>query len=84
MTYNPAFEDGHCSEQGHVPGCPGAAGGDHEFDLHAAIVEQRTAGGYVIAPLSMLRCSECGDLLDAYGCCVVHGLLDTEMRDGWD
>lgn len=47
----------------HVPGCPGMAGGDHE---------------YVTAPLSMLRCDECGDLLDGYGACDIHGPLDIE------
>ncbi len=54
-----------CSED-HVPGCPGRAGGDHEY----------------IVPVSYMRCSECGDLLDD-GECVTHGLLDpNEGREG--
>ena len=58
-----------------------AAGG---FDLKREIRLQRAAGAAVIAPLSMLRCSECGDLLDAYGCCTRHGLIDTEALDGYE
>lgn len=42
-----------------------------------------TCGPDVKARLSMLRCSECGELLDSYGCCVLHGLLDTEAMDGY-
>lgn len=60
-----------CGDPTHVDGCPGAAGGDHD----PRPVEVR---------LSMLRCSECGDLLDSFGCCVIHGLLDTEVMDGYD
>lgn len=54
-----------------------------EFDLKAEIRKQRAEGAAVIAPLSMLRCSECGELLDSFGCCVIHGLLDTEAMDGY-
>ena len=54
------------------------------FDLKREIRLQRAAGAAVIAPLSMLRCSECGDLLDAYGCCTRHGLIDTEALDGYE
>ena len=60
---------------------------DHRWpvlDLHAEIAKQRHEGQFVVAPLSMLRCSECGELLDSFGCCVVHGLLDTEALDGYD
>ena len=54
------------------------------FDLKREIRQQRTLGSYVVAPLSMLRCSECGDLLDMFGCCTRHGLLDPEALDGYD
>lgn len=27
----------HCTEPGHIPGCPGAAGGDHELCDHPAV-----------------------------------------------
>ena len=54
-----------CREAGHIDGCPGAAGGDHEVRV------------------SYLRCSECGDLLDGYGRCELHGTLDPEFdREG--
>ena len=46
------------------------------FDLSTAIKEQRQLGGYVVAPLSMLRCSECGELLDYFGACKTHGATD--------
>ena len=46
------------------------------FDLKREIRTQRTLGGYVVAPLSMLRCSECGDLLDYFGACKNHGATD--------
>ena len=55
-----------------------------KFDLKAEIAKQRELGAAVIAPLSMLRCSECGDLLDAYGCCTRHGLVDVEALDGYE
>lgn len=48
------------------------------FDLHAEIKEQQTLGSYVVAPLSMLRCSECGDLLDYFGACKTHGATDAQ------
>ena len=69
----------------HRPSCPSHPWtAQDEFDLHAAIKEQQFAGQFVISPLSMLRCSECGDLLDAYGCCTRHGLIDTEALDGYE
>ncbi len=64
-TYDHDIEDIGSCPEDHVPGCPGRAGGDHEL----------------IVPLSMLRCSECGDLLDGFGACEVHGQLD-DNREG--
>lgn len=54
-----------CHAEGHIPGCAGRAGGDHE---------------YLTSALSMLRCSECEDLLDD-GICANHGPLD-DGREG--
>lgn len=43
-----------CHEDGHVDGCPGKAGGDHE---------------YVKLPLNAMRCAVCGHRLDDMGGC---------------
>jgi hypothetical protein len=49
----------------HVPGCPCGAGGDPE---------------YLTSALSMLRCSECGGLLDGFGRCPMHGPIDLDLE----
>lgn len=54
------------------------------FDLKREIRQQRYEGQAVIAPLSMLRCSECGELLDSFGFCATHGQLDPEATRGND
>lgn len=42
-----------CHEEGHVYGCPGAAGGDHEIDPLYLFPEDWTvnAEGFLVAPL---------------------------------
>ena len=51
--YSP-YAPEQCSEDGHVPGCAGAAGGEHEF---------------IVKPLDATRCVECGHRLDEMGGC---------------
>ena len=47
-----------CSMLGHVPGCPGRAGGEHEF-----------APVYVTKRMDAMRCIVCGHRLDEMGGC---------------
>jgi len=49
-----------CSEEGHVPGCAGAAGGEHEY-----VVTRKD----VLRRLNAMRCEVCGHRLDDLGGC---------------
>lgn len=50
-----------CHETGHVDGCVGAAGGDHEMAF--------VGGPFISKPLDATRCVECGHRLDDMGGC---------------
>jgi hypothetical protein len=50
-----------CAEDGHIDGCPGRAGGDHEAKF--------VGGPFVSLPLNAMRCVVCGHRLDDMGGC---------------
>lgn len=50
-----------CDIPGHVDGCPGYAGGDHELKF--------VGGPFISKPLDAMRCRKCGHRMDdMYGC----------------
>jgi hypothetical protein len=40
-----------CSEEGHVDGCPGKAGGDHELDSTPDPSWEEDEDGFIVEPL---------------------------------
>ena len=50
-----------CIEAGHVDGCPGREGGDHELKF--------VGGPFVSLPMNAMRCVVCGHRLDDMGGC---------------
>ncbi len=42
--------------------------------------DERDDDEFVTVPLSMLRCDECGDLLEPDGSCPIHGQLDLNLE----
>lgn len=50
-----------CRRLGHIDGCPGAAGGDHELKF--------TGGPFISKPLDATRCVVCGHRMDDMGGC---------------
>lgn len=78
MAVDTFYDPEVCRERGHVDGCPGRAGGDHELAF--------VGGPFVSLPMNAMRCVVCGHRLDDMGGCdsCTSDKYDALMEEAFD